>query len=186
MPESLNSRVSQFESDIAIAHQLVHAAGGTVSTDNGQLRTFAQLQSDLEGELNAEVTLTSAMQSKQSAEQAATAAAADAVTAEAARDAALLSTGVYPDLAAGQAATATDAYFSVPSADSNEHMILYRRTAGGADEIKRYPSAAALTAAQATASAVQLAMVSMAASMVSTQAEVVGMRNEIDSLGGQA
>lgn len=181
MTESLNSRVSQFEADIAIAHQLVHAAGGEVLTESGQLRTFAQLQADLEAELNAEVTMKSAVQSKLDAEQAASAAAADAVTAEAARDAALLSTGVYPDLSAGQAATADGAYFSVPSVDSAEHLVLYRRTAIGADEIKRYPSAAALSAAQATSTAVQLAMVSMAASLVSTQAEVVEIRNDLDA-----
>lgn len=186
MPESLNSRVAQFEADITLAHQLVHADGGHIQTENGPLRTFAQLQADLEAELNAEVTMTSAAQSMLAAEQAATSAAADAVTAEAARDAALLATGVYPDLSAGQAATSPGEYFSVPSADSAEHLILYRRTAGGADEIKRYPSAAALSAAQATATAVQLALVSMAASVVGTQAEVVEIRNDLDTAIGGA
>lgn len=184
MTESLNSRVSQFEADIAIAHQLVHAAGGEVLTESGPLRTFAKLQADLEAELNAEITLTSAAQSKLDAESAAASAAADAIAAEAARDAALLSVGVYPDLAAGQAGTAEGQYFSVPSPDSAEHLVLYRRTAAGADEAKRYPSASALTAAQDTASAVQLAMVSLAASVVGTQAEVVEMRNDLDAAIG--
>lgn len=74
MPESLNSRVAQFEADITLAHQLVHADGGHIQTENGPLRTFAQLQADLEAELNAEVTMTSAAQSMLAAEQAATAA----------------------------------------------------------------------------------------------------------------
>lgn len=184
MPESLNSRVAQFEADITLTHQLVHAAAGAVQTEAGQLRTFAQLQADIEAELNAEVVMTSAVQSKLDAEQAAAAAAADAVTAEAARDAALLSSGVFQDLVAGQAATAAGAYFSTPSPESAEHLILYRRTASGADEIKRYPSAAALAAAHATATAVQLAMVSLAASVVGTQAEVVEMRNDLDAAIG--
>lgn len=182
MPESLNSRVAQFEADITLTHQLVHVASGDVLTESGPLRTFAQLQADIEADLNAELIITSAVQSKLAAESAAESAAADAVTAEAARDAALLSEGMFPDLAAGQAATAEGIYFSVPSAESTEHLVLYRRTAGGADEIKRYPSAAALVAAQETSSAVQLAMVSMAASMVSTQAEVVAIRNDLDEL----
>lgn len=184
MTASLNSRVAQFEADVTLTHQLVHAAEGSVQTDSGPLRTFAQLQADIEAELNAEVVMTSAVQSKLDAEQAAASAAADAITAEAARDAALLSVGVYPDIAAGRAATTAGQYFSVPSPAIAEHLILYRRSAAGADEIKRYPSAAALAAAQATASSVQLAMVSMAASMVSTQAEVVEMRNDLDAAIG--
>lgn len=182
MPESLNSRVAQFETDITLVHQLVHASeGSSIQTESGPLRAFATLQADIEAALNADLVITSAVQSKLDAESAASAAAADAVTTEAARDAALLSAGVFPDLASGQAAAAQGAYFSVPSAQSVEHLVLYRRTAAGADEIKRYPSAAALVVAQETSSAVQLAMVSMAASMVATQASVVSIRNDLDA-----
>lgn len=59
-----------------------------------------------------------------------------------AADAAQLSAGVYANTALGLAATAVDRYFSVPSADSNEYLILYQNVAGVATERKRYPSAA--------------------------------------------
>lgn len=72
------------------------------------------------------------------------AAAASAAAAAAARDAAQLSSGVYATTAAGLAATASGGYFSVPSAESAEYLILYLDNAGTAVEVKRYPSVAAL------------------------------------------
>jgi hypothetical protein len=73
---------------------------------------------------------------------AATAAAEAAQTAaETAADAAQLSAGVYASTAAGIAATTNGQYFSVPSADASEYLILYRNNAGSAVEVKRYPSA---------------------------------------------
>lgn len=79
------------------------------------------------------------------AEAYADAASASAAAAEAARDAAQLSAGVYADTAAGLAATTSGQYFSVPSADSAEYLILYKNNAGTAVEVKRYPSTAAIT-----------------------------------------
>lgn len=52
-----------------------------------------------------------------------------------------LSVGVYPNTAAGIAATTTGKYFSVPSSNTGEYLILYLNNAGAAVEIKRYPSA---------------------------------------------
>ncbi|MEN6544482.1 MAG: hypothetical protein ABFE07_00400 [Armatimonadia bacterium] len=109
---------------------------------------------------NAEVAALAAAQSEANAsdsENAATASALTATTqaslataaktaAESARDAAQLSAGVYVDTAAGLAATTSGDYFSVPSADSSEYLILYRNNLGVADEIKRYPSADAAAA----------------------------------------
>ena len=46
----------------------------------------------------------------------------------------------YTTTAAGLAGTVNDGYFSVPSADSNEYLILYQNAAGVAVEKKRYPS----------------------------------------------
>lgn len=66
------------------------------------------------------------------------------VAAELARDAAMVSGKVYAATAAGLAATTTTQYFSVPSADSDESLILYLNNAGAAVEQKRYPSAAKL------------------------------------------
>lgn len=76
----------------------------------------------------------------------ATAAQASRVAAESARDAAQLSAGVYATTAAGLAATTTGRYFSVPSADSTEYLILYLNNAGAAVEQKRYPSVAGVDA----------------------------------------
>lgn len=68
------------------------------------------------------------------------AAAASANRAEAARDAAQLSSGIYPTIEKGLLATGLDKYFSVPSADAKEYLILYRNSGGVAVESKRYPS----------------------------------------------
>lgn len=62
--------------------------------------------------------------------------------AEAARDAAMASGDIYATTAAGLDATTSGQYFSVPSADSAEYLILYKNNAGSALEVKRYPSAA--------------------------------------------
>lgn len=71
-------------------------------------------------------------------------AAAAKTAAEAARDAAIASADIYATTAAGIAATTTGKYFSVPSVDSNEYLILYLNSAGTAVEKKRYPSVAAV------------------------------------------
>lgn len=68
-------------------------------------------------------------------------AAVSAGTAQAAADQAQTSAKVYPDTATGLAATADGSYFSVPSSDTYEYLILYRRVGAAANEIKRYPSA---------------------------------------------
>ena len=68
--------------------------------------------------------------------------------AEAARDAAQLSAGVYADITAGLIATASGKFFSVPSMDSSEYLILYKNNAGAAIEVKRYPSALAVDGAK--------------------------------------
>ena len=78
-----------------------------------------------------------AMRSEQQAERALSAKS----DAEAARDAAQLSSGVYIDVATGLASTSSGKFFSVPSPESSEYLILYTNNAGGAVEIKRYPSA---------------------------------------------
>ena len=65
--------------------------------------------------------------------------------AEAARDAAQLSAGVYPNTGAGLAATTAGQFFSVPSPDSSQYLILYQNVAGAAVENARYPSAKAVT-----------------------------------------
>ena len=78
------------------------------------------------------------------ATQEADRAEAAAVEAENARDAAQLTAGVYDDTTAGLAATSDGDYFSVPSATSDEFLILYRNDAGAATEIDSYPNADAV------------------------------------------
>lgn len=58
---------------------------------------------------------------------------------------ALGSVNIFPDTTAGLAATTDGQYFSVPSADSSEHLILYKNNSGAAAEVKRYPSSAAVS-----------------------------------------
>ena len=60
--------------------------------------------------------------------------------AETARDAAQLSAGVYVDTVTGLANTASGSYFSVPSPEASEFLILYKNVAGVAQEIDRYPN----------------------------------------------
>lgn len=72
-----------------------------------------------------------------------TAAQAAAARAETASDAAQTSAGIYANVAAGLAAGAK--YFSVPSAESTEYLVLYENRAGAAVEIKRFPSVQAVT-----------------------------------------
>lgn len=78
------------------------------------------------------------------ATQEADRAEAAAVEAENARDAAQLTAGIYADTTAGLAATTDGEYFSVPSAESDEFLILYRNDAGSATEIDSYPNSAAV------------------------------------------
>lgn len=53
----------------------------------------------------------------------------------------------YASIAAGLANTVNGAYFSVPSPEAAEYIILYRNVAGSAVEQKRYPTASALSSA---------------------------------------
>lgn len=89
----------------------------------------------------------------QAAAEAASAAAdasADAAAASANAAAASIAAGsIYATTSAGLAATTNGQYFSVPSADSSEYLILYKNNAGSALEVKRYPSADRVTGLEA-------------------------------------
>lgn len=62
-------------------------------------------------------------------------------------DSALVAGHVYPSTAAGVAAVAPGEYFTVPSAQTDEFVILYQRVGAAAVEIKQYPSRSALAEA---------------------------------------
>jgi len=66
------------------------------------------------------------------------------IDAETARDAAVLSSGIYASITDGLAATTNGKYFSVPSTSNTEYLILYKNSSGSAVEIQRYPSVAAI------------------------------------------
>lgn len=74
--------------------------------------------------------------------QARDAAIAARDVAQAARDAATIGGRVYASTAAGLAATSSGQYFSVPSASSTEHLLLYLNNGGAAQLVKTYPSSA--------------------------------------------
>lgn len=135
---ALNDKVSTFETDVGLTHQLVHGDTATeVDTENGPLRSFAKLQQDLVDELNAADTIAETQQNRTAAEQA-------AGDAEAARDAAVVSAEVYADSAAGLAATVDGEFFKAVSPTEDGFLALYRNDAGSATLIDEYPSLSAI------------------------------------------
>lgn len=58
---------------------------------------------------------------------------------------------IYADTSAGLAATSSGEYFSVPSVESSETLILYKNNAGSALAVKTYPTMDAISAARDTA-----------------------------------
>ncbi|MBH3373124.1 SGNH/GDSL hydrolase family protein [Pseudomonas juntendi] len=83
------------------------------------------------------------------------AARAAATQSENARDIAQLSAGIYGNAALGVRQTVSGQYFSVPSDDDTEFLILYENSAGVAVERKRYPAASAINGALATLDNIQ-------------------------------
>lgn len=81
-----------------------------------------------------------AVRSEQQAERALSAKS----DAEAARDAAQLSSGVYVDTGDGLEKTPVGSFFSVPSPETNQYLILYQNAAGTALEVDRYPNSKAI------------------------------------------
>jgi hypothetical protein len=136
--------------------EVVNGGANTFTDRAGVVRrTLAGLSAEFpNAAANAAAAATSAIDAANEAASAAsavdaafaeaTAAQASRVAAEAARDAAQLSAGVYATTAAGLAATTNSEYFSVPSAESREFLILYQNSSGTAVEVKRYPSSSAL------------------------------------------
>ncbi|MGO3542673.1 MAG: hypothetical protein ACTIOG_09260, partial [Pseudomonas helleri] len=56
---------------------------------------------------------------------------------------------IYTSVALGLASTAQGSYFSVPSPESTEYLILYQNNAGAALEIRRYPSSKVVSSLEA-------------------------------------
>lgn len=93
-------------------------------------------------------------------------AAADATRAAAAADAAWLNGGIHDTVTEGLAAAAEGDYFAVPTDAAATYLTLYRKTAGAAQAVKDYPSAAVIENAR-------IGMASIATDMVRTQTLMV-------------
>ena len=148
--------------DIALRDELASSGGAAkVGTSDG--RTVEQRLAALPSEVDAAGTaamLVAAHNADAAAHpQLSSFITAEADRAEQAADAASLSGDVYPDTASGLASTTNGQYFSVPSGNSLEYLILYLNNAGAAQEIKRYPSAERVSSInQTTVSGVAIAL----------------------------
>jgi hypothetical protein len=114
------------------------AAGSAAAAAASAAAAAASAAAAAASELNAADSETNAALSEANA-------AASAVTAETARDAAMLAGHLYTTIASGLASTSSGDYFSVPASDDDTFVTLYLNTAGVAVAIATYPS---LTAVQ--------------------------------------
>jgi hypothetical protein len=141
-------RIQTGEDSIATAADRVETNADSVQTGLDRIVT---IDNAIRSTAQQELSTTSANLSIESAADAATqlSLANEArVDAEVARDASQLSSGVYPDTTTGLQATLVGSYFSVPSENNNEYLILYRHVIVSeittALEIQRYPSVAGI------------------------------------------
>lgn len=140
----LDSAADRAEQAADILHEVANGGpAAEVQTNNGPLPSVAKWLADHEASFTAqaEAVLVPVTEQAEIAAASAEAASIEAVRAEAAAEAAVATGKVYGDVSGGLAATTNGQYFSVPSAESNEYLVLYRNSAGVAAEIKRYPSA---------------------------------------------
>lgn len=146
-----------------LVEDIVPAVGADVLTDVSAKVTEAQGWSATSQSYAtaAQTARTLAETARAGAEAAQTGAQTAKTGAEAARDATVASAAptIYATSAAGIAATTNGQYFSVPSADSAEYLILYQNNAGAAQEIKRYPSTAAVSALKDNIGTARLAQI---------------------------
>lgn len=144
---SANSAAAVAEQAAAAAgNSEVAAANSASSAEASQVSATASEESAAASAAAAYASEVSSAASESGAAASATAAASAADAAASAADAAQLSAGVYATTAAGLAATADGDYFSVPSAESDEYLILYRHSGALAVEQKRYPATGMIAA----------------------------------------
>lgn len=152
--------IIQAKTDAETAKTASETAQGKAGTAQ-QKSEAAQGKSET-AQAAAEASATAAAASAAEAKTSETNAAESKRLAEAARDAANSSAGIYQDTTSGLAGTATGGYFSVLSPLDDEVLILYRNDSGIATEVKRYPSSAGVENTRAS-------MIEVAASLVLTQ-----------------
>lgn len=115
-----------FKDNAVILDRIINSTDETINNRLGEpVRTLAGLAVMATGVPAVEASI--AAREAQSAAESAAAAAA-------------LSSGIYPDTATALADGSLDdgKYFSVPSVEDDEYLILYRKLSGVATEIKRY------------------------------------------------
>lgn len=128
----LDQSVSRFKDNEDRLDKFVNDDTGYTSSGGLSVESIPAFLDRVEGEINTTVgTVAGNVALAQSA----------ATTAEAARDAALLSAVIYPDVASGLASTTDGDYFSVLSGNLNEYVVLYSNDTGSAVQEKVYPSA---------------------------------------------
>lgn len=114
--EREEAMVAQAEADAGLLRLMIHGDSTvSVQTDGGMVPSFAKQA------VQAQEKVTSALEEVASQ---------------------LAGSMTYSTTALGLAGTQNDGYFSVPSAESAEYLILYQNVAGVATERKRYPSSA--------------------------------------------
>lgn len=132
---------------------------GNIQTASGPIKNLKQVSADIksDGQASIDVAVTDLMDTLKA--ETSVSALIDGLTntavlaeesanrARLAADAANATGKVYATPAAGLAATTNGLYFSVPSADSNEYLILYKNNVGAALKVSTYPSAAIVQAA---------------------------------------
>lgn len=135
------SATSASSSASSASQSSASATSAATSATNASNSATASASSATSSASSAAASASSATSSASSA----TAAANSAATALATLD-----TGkIYTSTTAGLAATTNGQYFTVPSSQDPEYLILYQNQTGVAAEIKRYPSTRALDPLQA-------------------------------------
>lgn len=129
----------------AAASELSHQAS-VVAADASEVSRRASVDAAASVVSLVQPAVNSATASAETATTQAGLASAAKTAAETARDASNVNGKIYATAAAGLAAVASGSYFSVPSAESTEYLILYLNNAGAAFEQKRYKSAAGVDA----------------------------------------
>lgn len=129
----LNDSLDRFKQNEERVQKFVNDPDGYVATTGEPVESIPAFLARVETEIE-ETTGT--------VEENLVASVAAKNAAEAARDASALNGRVYGTTAAGLAATTSGQYFSVPSADNDEYLVLYLNSSGAAVAVKTYPSSA--------------------------------------------
>ena len=131
---------------------------GNIQTASGPIKNLKQVSADIkvDGQSAIDVAVTELMDTLKAETSvsalidgltdSAALAEESAARAVVAADSATAAGKIYDSTALGLAATVSGGYFSVPSTESSEYLILYKNSAGVASKIKSYPSAAAIEA----------------------------------------